>query len=1854
MLAFRSSTFALISGAILFLSSCEEKKTSSGISQVNPAFSEYLSAFSGGILSKVDNIQIKLTGTPSPTPIPGSEVTAGLFDIEPNVRGKAVWIDEQTIEFQPENPLKSGTEYQVIFKLGQLIDVPEDLNSFEYIFKTINPDFEVSIDGLESVSENELEKQKLIGSVSTSDFTEPEIVKQLVSVDFEGNNLPLTWEHTNNNQKHFFTAQNVIRQKDITKVKVTWTGSPLSVKNEGSQEVEVPALGDFRFITARIVQFPDQYISITFSDPLQGNQNLNGLIRLDNRTSMKYIIEGNKVKVYPSVRQAGTQTLSVEQGIKNSLGYAMNETQRMSLLFEQQKPDVRMAGSGTILPLSDGLVMPFETVNLRAVDVRVIRIYQNNVSQFLQVNDIGGESELKRVGNPVFQKTIKLNTSGITNIGHWNRFTLDLSGIINAQPGAIYQVQMGFKQQHSSYVCGNATGDEDLESIIEEQSWDSYQEDEQSYWDYYDEYYYDNYDWQERDNPCHSSYYGRRRSKSRNILASNLGMIAKLGNNGEMIVAVTDLITTEPIPNADVEFYDYQQQSLGVTATDNDGMVKVDLKDKPFMAIASYQNQKGYLKLDDGSSLSLSNFDVSGQKISKGFKGFIYGERGVWRPGDSLHLAFVLEDKTKILPNTHPVIFELKNPDGQLKRRIVRSSSINGFYNFGTNTDIDDVTGNWQASVKVGGAQFTKQVKIETVKPNRLKINLDFGKDKLTKEDNTVDGKLKVTWLHGAIARNLKAEFEVYMNVANTTFSRFPDYEFDDPSREFYGDRQTIFSGNIDSNGEAIIAHSLSTGSASPGMLTARFSGKVYEEGGNFSVDNFTLPFYPYSSFVGIKTPKGDASKGMLLTDVDHTVEVVNVDVEGNSNGRRTLEMEVYKLNWRWWWDRSYESVTNYVGNSSHRVVSKKTINTTDGHGEFKFQINYPDWGRYYVRVCDSESNHCTGKIVYIDWPGWAGRAQKDNPGGAAMLSFATDKSNYSVGEEVQVTIPGSENGRALISIESGSKVIQINWLETKQGENVYSFKTSPEMAPNVYINVTLVQPHAQTVNDLPIRLYGVFPISVKDQGTVLNPEIWMPDVLEPETEVKIGVSEKNDKPMAYTLALVDEGLLDLTRFKTPNPHNQFYAREALGVKTWDLYEDVMGSIGGNLERLISIGGGYDEEESKTTKANRFKPVVKFLGPFYLDPGETKEHTFTMPQYVGSVRTMIVAGDNGAYGNAEKATPVRQSVMVLGTLPRVLGPEEQVSLPVTVFAMDEKVKDVTVSIETNNLLTINGGKQKKIRFNQTGDQVVYFDLTTKPELGIATVKIVASSGGTSTTHDIELDVRNANPPVVNVVEKIIEKGQNWSGKYTVPGMIGTNSGILEVSSIPPIDLGRRLKYLTRYPHGCIEQTVSSAFPQLYLSDIMELDETLQLRIEDNVKAAIKRIETFQSNDGGFSYWPGSGDSHHWGTTYAGHFLIEAEKKGYLVPGNLVRKWKRFQRNAASGWRKSDYRYDDLVQAYRLFTLALAGDAQSAAMNRMREMSGINLQAQWRLAAAYAQAGQKQAAIQMVNGLSFDVAEYRELSGTFGSSMRDKAMILEALILLEQREKGADLLKEISARLSDNSRWMSTQTTAYALIAVSKFAGGSSDGTMNFDFKIDNNNQQTAATSAAVAQKPFEISGTNGGTVIVENKSEGVLFARIITEGTPVAGNETAAQSDLNISISYSNKEGKSLNPSNLEQGTNFMAEVTISNPGLRGDYEEMALSQIFPSGWEIINTRLDGTDDYYQKDQPKHTDIRDDRVYTYFDLRSNEKKTFIVLLNASYAGRYYLPAVNAEAMYDFSINARNRGQWVTVRKGQGI
>lgn len=1826
---------------------------------VDPAFGGYVSAFTSGVVSNGSTIQIRLAES-YPDAEANARIEQELFDFSPNVKGDAYWIDDRTLEFRPSERLKPGKVYQVEFYLSKLLDVPNDLKTMEFRLQVMKQSMSVGFDGLEAY-DDDLKWQMMKGYVATYDVAQAEDVEGSLKAFQDGKELSLFWEHQGGGKMHRFVIDSVHRTEDRGQVILQWNGENLGFEGEEERSYDIPPLGEFSVLDVKTTAQPDQVLTVFFSDPVSQEIDLDGLIYLQPQTEIRLVRDGSSVKIYPSKRLIGNVKLMVTDGVRNTLGYQLMKEYQRNVKFTSIKPAVQLIGKGVILPSSDGLVFPFKAVSLKAVNVRIIRIFEDNVAQFFQVNQYDGTQEMKRVGRPVFNGEVELTSDKPIDYGTWNNFSIDLSKLIEAEPGAIYRVFINFEKSQSLYPC-----DGDENELAEETNWNE-EDDFETTFDnprshrYYDEN--DNYNWRlynykDEDNPCKPSYYmDRSNFVGRNLLASDLGLIAKSGRGTDMLVAVTDLKTTEPISNVEVEIYNFQEQLVGSAKTDADGFVNIDLKRKPYLLIAKKDKQRGYLRLDDGNALSLSMFDIGGQHNKKGVKGFIYGERGVWRPGDSLYVAFILQDQNNVLPKDHPVVFELYTPQQQLFERKVRTTSVNNFFDFRTATDADAPTGNWLAKVKVGGSVFTKTIKIETVKPNRLKIKLDFDTEVLT-DKKQADGKMEVKWLHGAIAGNLKADVEMNLSTGSTAFKKYPDYVFDDPAKSFSTQQKMVFEGTLDVDGKATVKPMIEVAKSAPGMLRASFKIRAFEKGGDFSVDRFSVPYSPYRGYVGLKVPEGEAWNGALYSNEPNLIPIVTVDELGNPVDRKGVKIEVFDVYWRWWWERSSDNdLARYVGSSNRHLIKSATVDTKDGKAVYELDFGQRHYGRKFIRVTDPETGHSAGQTFYVTYKGWWNDGGGSTPGAAELLTFSTDKKTYEVGETVKVTVPSSKQGRILASIETGSKVLDAFWVDLKKGENSFDVKTTKEMAPNMFVHLSLIQPHKNVKNDLPIRLYGVQPVAVENPASHLDPIIKMPKELAPEASFEVKVSEGAGRKMTYTLAVVDEGLLDLTRFQTPDPWTHFYAKEALSVKTWDMYEYVVGSFSGEMAGLLALGGDEYGKKNGGAKANRFKPVVRYIGPFVVEAGKENVHKLDMPNYVGSVRTMVVAGQGNAYGSTQETTPVKKPLMVLATVPRVVGPQERVDIPVTVFAMDKKVKNVSVSIETNELFHVNGEITKKIQFSRVGDEVVNFNLSVAEVLGIGKLKVIAKSGSERAEYEVELDVRTPNPRITQVKDGMIEPGETWESDYLPVGMAGTNNGVVEVSNIPSMDLEKRLQYLVRYPHGCIEQTTSSVFPQLFLSNLMELSPEQQQEIEDNLKAGIDRIRHFQIYSGGLSYWPGNPDeANDWGTNYAGHFMLEAKAKGYDMPPGFIDNWVKFQQQRANVWTADmsgqyhSYRSSgQLIQAYRLYTLALAGKPALGAMNRMRTIKNLQTAARWRLAAAYQLIGKKSIAEQLIAGQTMKVESYRELSYSYGSSERDRAMILETLVMMDRKADAKKILDELTGQLSSN-RWYSTQTTAYSLLAIAKFVGksGGVGNELKFRYALNDGDPKERTSDAPISQVELKIRGTEGGKVLVTNTSNSTLFIKMVLDGIPAVGDQTNGENDLKMTINYTDLNFKKIDPKSIEQGADLIAEVTVMHPGIRDDYQEMALTQIFPSGWEIRNLRMDEGNNTKVADKPEYQDIRDDRVYSYFDLNKNESKTFRVLLNATYLGDFYLPTVTCEAMYDNEIYAHRAGNWVKV------
>ena len=1828
-------------------------------------YAPYVNAYTGGVISQNSTIRIELTHD-QPMVDLNSELKNNPFSFSPSLKGKAYWVSNNTIEFVPEEgTLKPGTLYEGTFQLGDFIEVDKKLKEFNFSFRVQERNFTLQLESL-PITATQPDEINIKGEIRFSDVVKKEEVEKMLTASDGKKSYPVEVTATDNLTRYQFSIRQIPKEADDYPLTITANGNPAGIDRKQSEEVLIPAKDCFRFMSAERIEQPENGIEIVFSAPLSTTQDLKGLIEIPEVSSSIFQISENRVFIYFEANTQNKLTLNIHEGVKDSQGKALGTSHTISFSEVSLKPQVEMSTSAAILPDSKSLIIPFRAVNLYAVDLSVIRVFENNVLMFMQTNSLASANELRRSGRLVYKKTLWLAKDASKDIHHWGDYSIDLAGLIHQEPGAIYRVILSFRQEYSAYPCGGNENqdmkfaDSNTSDGLTKVSGSVLSEEDEAIWNTPEAYYYYSggtmdwsvYRWTERDNPCHPSYYmNSDRIAACNVFASNLGMIVKRNSLNKLWIAVSNILDTKPIGKAQVTAYNFQLQPIGKGETNGDGFVEITPKGVPFIIVAESEKQKAYVRVVDGEEQSVSRFDVGGKDIQKGLKGFIYGERGVWRPGDTLHISFILEDREKRIPDKHPVALEIYNPRGQFYTKMISTQGMNGFYTFDVPTQATDPTGLWNAYIKVGGTTFHKGLRIETIKPNRLKINLALPKI-LQATDKDVYAPLTSTWLTGATASKLKAKIEMSLSKVNTQFKNYGQYIFNNPATNFTTIKTDVFDGTLDAEGKASVTLKVPTATEAPGMLNATFTTRVFEPGGDASIYTQTIPFSPFTSYVGINLnqPKGK----YIETDKDHVFDIVTVNTQGQLVNRTNLEYKIYRIGWSWWWENSGESFGTYINNSSITPVASGNLQTRGGKASFKFRVDYPSWGRYLVYVKDKESGHATGGTVYIDWPEWRGRSSKTDPSGIKMLAFSLNKDSYEIGETATAIIPAAAGGRALVSIENGSTVLRQEWIEVSNGgDTKYTFKITPEMTPNVYLHISLLQPHAQTVNDLPIRMYGVVPVFVTNSQTVLQPQIQMPEVLRPETNFNVTVSEKSGKPMTYTLAIVDDGLLDLTNFKTPAPWNDFYSREALGIRTWDMYDNVLGASSGSYSSLFSTGGDATLKPADA-KANRFKPVVKFIGPFYLGKGKSQTHTLKLPMYVGSVRAMVVAGQDGAYGNAEKTAFVRTPLMMLSTLPRVLSIQEEITVPVNIFAMENQVKNVTVSLQASGGgVQIVGANQQSLKFTQPGDQLVFFTLKTGSKTGKATIHLTANGGGQQTKETIEIDVRNPNPVVTLRNSQWIEAGQSKELSYNLSGSSTNNQIKLEVSRIPSVDISRRFDFLYNYQHHCTEQLTSKALPLLFVAQFKTIDKTEAEKIKTNVQEAIRQIYGRQLPNGGFVYWPGNAVADEWISSYAGMFLTLAQEKGYAVHANVLNKWKRFQRAAAQNWRMPQEAsgwqqwQSELQQAFRLYTLALAGVPEYGAMNRMKEQTGLSIQAKWRLAAAYALTGKMKPAEELVYNVETTVNPYSSMNQIYGSSDRDEAMILETLILMNRERDALQQAKVVSKNLSQED-WFSTQSTAFALMAMGRLAEKLS-GTLDFVWSWNDKQQPAVKSAKAVFEK--EIATTpKSGTVSVKNQGKGALSVDLITRTQLLNDTLPAISDNLRMDIRYANLNGTPLSVNDIIQGTDFMAITSISNISGTSDYTNLALTHIIPSGWEIYNERMvapktenvaaDGSGQSVSK--YSYQDIRDDRVLTYFNLRRGETKVFTVRLQATYAGNFILPAVQCEAMYDVNVQARSK------------
>ena len=1815
---------SLIVGVLLLglLPSCGKKETTTTtkgsktyVERIQPISQDllpFLDSYTSGVIAAGEPVVVRFNNPAALKVKYGEDISAKAFNFTPALKGKAVWIDENTVGFQYDN-IDKNQNYVCKFKMSDFVDVAGD-QTLEFGFGVRRQNFSlVTVQPLCTSNE----EMNYLMRVAFAVPVDQDEVANLFDESFRKSH-PVQVTYVGNNV-YDYEIQKFQRKDANYEVTVVLDGKALDCKAKMERSLTVYAKDTFEPVIFDVDKAASKG-TLLFSQPLKENQNLAGFVNFNQKLGYKADIKGNKIDFYFDKTslynyQLSELQMTVGSGIRAENGMLLQSDYPFDFELTDNLPKVRWTDDGIIIPNVDETTVYFDAICLNSVTLRIVRVFDDNILSFLQDNELNETYGVRKAGR--LEKKVRL---AIDNpyANQWKTFPIVLSDYIKVEPGAMYQLSLNFGPADYTFAS-----DEMKKAVIDNDAKEADYWDGQSY--DYRQYNYDG-EWGDPN----GYYYYNYVEEKKNIVVSDLAVTAKMGRNDIVDVYVYQISDAKPASGAQVKAYNFQKQEMAKGSVDNQGHVQLQCANRPAFVVATdKKGSKSVIKLNDGNALSYSRFDIAGEAVEKGVSAFAYSNRGVWRPGDDLQLNLMLNDLEGAIPADYPVVLELLDATGRLYAKQVNTKPVNDIYCFTVPTNVADETGLWTARFKVGTSTITKNLRVETVKPNRLEIKFELPDVVSLSKNERVN--LTSRWLNGMKANGLKAEVDVKLRGGETAFKNFANYTFVNETQSFEPQELSLFSGNLNSEGVANVGFGPLKNVYAAQMMNGTFTVKVFEQGGDFSIASFKTKLSPYERYVGVDLPETTSKYGSYYdTNKDWKFNIAMVGENGAAYKTAVaLEYALYKLDSYWWWSSEDQYSLQRYASGTYKAPVQNGALTCNGTTSVTFNIPNEKWGSYLFVVNDKQGGNMFAKVISFDW----GYGHSSSASGApAQLAMKTTADSYQVGDKMVVTFPANEQAKALVTVEANDRVLQTMLVENLGQEGKVEITATEEMIPNVYVYVALIQPHDAN-NDMPIRLYGVVPVKVENKKLQLQPNIQIPETANTKKKLEVKVSEANKQAMTYTLAIVDEGILGLTNFSTPNPYGYFNSKQALSVRTWDNYANIVDAFSGELGSVYAIGGdGILNQE--ITLDNRFKAYAVTLGPFELKAGETNTHSFEVPQCSGALRFMVVAKGNGkAFGSAEKQMKVVDPINLYPSVPRVVAPGDELNLKVQVQAPTMKNKTLQVKFDNKDLEPV-GSLPTTVQIDGNGEGIVAVRTSIPKTLGNAELKVSVTGDGYTAESSTLMPIRMPYAERRNTITKEIEAGQTVSVPFELAGMAGTQQGNITVSSLLPVDLFGRIDYLMDYPHGCLEQLTSKAFPQLYLNYFIQLDDKDKDAMRSNVESAITNLKSYQKSDNSMTNWVGGTYTDPWTEIYTLHFLVEANKQGYNVPQYFLDGLLKYQADRAKQWKNNpDYKQGETIQAYRLFVLALAGKAEMGAMNRFKEINMNYDLTKALAAAAFAQTGKTSIA----QNLLPNVEEGKMMSDyytSFGSRTRDLAFYAYVQMLCDVDQQTVQNNINNVCRMISGDRWLDTQTTAFSLFVLGKYAEkmGLNKSNLSATVKVNGEERTLNANMASVGFGFTPKLGSN--TVEIKNNTDQKMVANLFTKTSVAEYDMNESGNFITMTVSYTDKNGNPVNFNNLTAGTDLKVQMTVTNPS---EYQvtELALSYYLPSGWELVNDRLSG--DMTGNEGAKHLDLRDDRAYIYFDLMPRSKKTFTLKANATYEGNYMIPAVRCEDMYNAEI-----------------
>jgi len=1339
---------------------------------------------------------------------------------------------------------------------------------------------------------------------------------------------------------------------------------------------------------------------------------------------------------------------------------------------------------------------------------------------------------------------------------------------------------------------------------------------------------------------------------SRFISLSDIGMIAKEGKE-KILVFANSIKSAAALSGVAIQAYGANNQLLGTGTTDANGVAEIAYSRREFagfrpaMLIARSADDFNYLHFGT-TRVNTSRFEVGGRRSNpSGLDAYIYPERDIYRPGERVNFSVILRDRQWKSPGELPVVLKFLLPNGKELKTFRKTTNAQGSIEGNVDLGLTAITGSYSLEVYTSNEVLlaSQPFRIEEFVPDRIKVTAQLNKTALQPGDAA---KLDIHAVNffGPPAANRNYECEIQVHQQTFRAKDYDNYDFSlsAQSRTF---EKNVRQGKTDDKGNATEHYDVPDIFKNIGLLHATFFATVFDETGRPVSKSAAVDIYTQPVFFGVADdgyyfyPLNEAVNFPLIA-LDRTGKIVN----------GSAQVEVVK--------HEYHTVLTkngdyfrYESQRQDKMISSSTIAVSGDKTVYTFTPRSS--GDYEIRVSIPGANSYVSREFY-SWGDWGGDNSSFQVNNEGHIDISVEKTAYNTGESVGALFKTPFDGRMLVTLET-DKVISYQFVDVSKRTAHLSLPLTEDDIPNVYITATLIKAHE--LSDIPLTVaHGFQSVKVEAKDRHMPVEITAQTAVRSHTHQKVTV--KAAPGSMITLAAVDNGVLQVSDFTTPDPYAHFYAKRALEVTDYDLYPLLFPEI---KAALSSTGGDESGDMKKRTNpmpAKRIKIVSYWSGIAHADGSGEASFEFDIPQFSGSVRLMAVAYKDENFGSKDVNMTVADPIVLSSALPRFMSPGDTVTMPVTISNTTAASGNADVKLHLSGPLHPIGDDAQSLSIGANSEGRAEFKLAASPSIGIGKVTVDVSSKGERFTDETEIGIRPSGP-----LQKVTGAGSiaggtsapvNWSIGDYIPSSIDYH---LVLSKSPAAELGPWLSRLVEYPYGCTEQTVSIAFPQLYFGDMADLVRT-SMKASDkasanaNVQEAIRKIKMRQLYNGAVTLWDGEGTEDWWATIYAAHFLIEAQKAGFDVEKGLLSTMLGYINNRLKNRETVVYWYNRTFNrriapeevTYGLYVLALAGQPDVSVMNYYKaNPSMLSLDCRYMLAAAYALAGDRRSFQQFLPA-SYSGEEPNTMSGgSFASDIRDESLALDVLVDADPNNAQIPVMARHVVDKLKSRYWFSTQELAFSVLGLGKVARQAAGSSITGDVLVDGKKVGTMDGNP-LKLTTREIVGNAGSgavpKVTISTQGTGKLYYFWETEGISSTGSFKEEDSYLKVRKRFFDRFGHPLYGTTFKQNDLIIVQITLERT-FSTDVDNIVITDMLPAGFEIENPRTKNIPDLdwvKDDDSPTALDVRDDRINLFVNLHSG-KQTYYYAVRAVSPGSYHMGPVSADAMYNGEYHSYN-------------